>query len=575
MILPAIARAESTEVKLWAVDSMTRVGRTAPAAADSETVRIEAARNETEPFQVIVTSEVEILRQATVEFSPLRGPGGFEIDGAKIFYEHYVRVVESSPKSPYKPGLHPDPLIPVTPGQSVFKPITELPASGRINQPFWVDIRVPAAAPPGSYSGEFTLTTGNGEEFSLPVELIVWDFTLPSKPSLQSEFGLEIPRLERIHGVERGTSAGNRLLRAYEDLLADHLLVPESFNGTAAVWDGDSEQVSFLQSREPHVGTARDVYRHFFDEKSLNTVGIPLWPDWPYADALGKDRRKAKQYVAKYVKELAKNGWDGRVIAQCGYVDEPRSRKDYALVRDWGQFYNEIEAEYGIEVPMYVTEQPAPEDESWGSLAGYVDIWVVQIGDLWDDMHGYKTGKVAERRADGDEIWLYCSLTPMCYTWEEANGSPEVYKEGNPPAWLIDFPPMNHRITAWIAPIYEASGFLYWSTIDSRDGIDPWKRTDTFAIEDYRFNGDGLFIYPGYRDTVGYDGPVASMRLKWIRESFEDHAYISMLEDRGEREFALNQIRRIARNVGDWADNPTELFAARRAMAKRLAETDT
>lgn len=573
--LACAVEAGDSGVDLWTVDSMTRVSRTQSAAAGGREVRIEAARNETEPFQVVVTAEAEVLRQATIEVTPLRGPGGAVIREIEIFYEHYVRVVHSSPKSPYKPGLHPDALIPVAPGKPIFQPVTSLPSSGRINQPFWVDVRVPRQIPAGDYSGAFVLTTADGTRKSIPVVLTVWNFELPDKPSLSSLFGLEGPRLERIHGVELGREEGNQIVRAYEDLLADHKLAAEGFYGTLDIWDGDSERVTLRNERKPLIGTAKDVYRHFLDEKSLSTVVIPMWPEWPYPDALGKDRRKAKRYIADHVQQLERYGWADGVLGQCGYIDEPRTKEDYERVREWGKFYNEVEAEYGIRIPMFVTEQPATENEEWGTLDGYVDIWVTYVGDLWDDMHGFQTRKVLERRAAGDEIWLYCGLTPTPYTWEEKMGKPETYREGNPPAWLLDFPPMNHRITAWIAPAYDVSGILYWATIDVREGINPWQRADSFQLEDHFFNGDGFLIYPGSLEGVGFDGPVASMRLKWIRESFEDHAYISMLQDQMKWDIAIEHIRRIARNVGDWDDDSTELFSVRRNLAALLAESGT
>jgi len=53
-------------------------------------------------------------------------------------------------------------------------------------------------------------------------------------------------------------------------------------------------------------------------------------------------------------------------------------------------------------------------------------------------------------------------------------------------------------------------------------GKDPWDSPETYK-EEYEdppliFNGEGVLIYPGTIEKVGFEGPVASMRLKWIRE---------------------------------------------------------
>lgn len=556
---------------------MTRVSRTEPAAAGilSREIRISAARNETEPFQVVVSASTEDLKSGSVAVKPLVGLNGSEISDIQIFYQHYVNVVRPTEQSPYPPGKHPDPLVPVQPNAPIFQPVTEIPDAERINQPFWIDVRIPNDAKPGLYHGEFTFRA-NDVEKSIPILLTVWDFALPKQPTLQTLFGLEGPRLAKNYDVELGTKRGNRILRAFEDCLADHQLTPEGFHGTLNVFDSETERVSLRLESQPEIGNAQDVYQHFVEGKGLSSVVIPMWPEWPYDDALGKDRRKAQRYIADHVLQLRNHGWDSGVLAQCGYIDEPRSKKDYERVRQWGQFYNEIEEQYGIEIPMFMTEQPQTENAKWGTLEGYVDVWVTYVGDLWDDMHGDKTRKVAERRAAGDQIWLYTGLVTSPHSWEKQNGNPEVLREGNPPAWQIDFPPMNHRVLTWMAPIYDATGLLYWATIDFRDGIDPWKRADNFILDDkYHYNGDGQFIYYGFEETVGFDGPIASMRLKWLRESMEDHAYISLLLQQGDREFALSQINRIVRNVGDWDDNSTELFAARRAMAERIASNDS
>ena len=40
--------------------------------------------------------------------------------------------------------------------------------------------------------------------------------------------------------------------------------------------------------------------------------------------------------------------------------------------------------------------------------------------------------------------------------------------------------------------------------------------------------GDGYLIYPG--KPIGHDGPVASIRLKQVREGITDHSYLSFLQ---------------------------------------------
>jgi hypothetical protein len=50
-----------------------------------------------------------------------------------------------------------------------------------------VDLLVPESAPAGKYEGSYTVTSDRGE-FTSPVSLTVWNFTLPKAPALKSSF---------------------------------------------------------------------------------------------------------------------------------------------------------------------------------------------------------------------------------------------------------------------------------------------------------------------------------------------------------------------------------------------------
>jgi len=571
----AIAFGEQADVQLWSVHSMEKVDRLEAPDASGKTLQIAAARNEWEPFQVVVTASSKKLREGRVELSTFQGPDGAQIEGVQIFYEHYVRVSTPSEKSAFAAGMHPDALVPVTPGETIYQPVTELPEADRLNQPFWIDLRVPKDAPVGEYTAQFRFVTAAGEVSQLPVSLEVWDFELPDRVTLASAFGLDPFRLRDMYQFDHGTPWFNRIIRDYEDLLADHKLSPEGYWGVQEAVDADTGFFSLTRSSQPVLGTPEDIYYHFLEEKHLAAALPPFWPDWPFADPLEHNRLEAQRYLANFAKAMERFGWEDYVYVNAGYVDEPASREEYNTVRDWGRFYDETQAIYNVSLPVCVTEQPAPENRLWGSLHGSVDIWVTYVGDLWEDMHGAKTGHVASRREAGDQIWIYMSLVQAPSKWLKQNGSPEALTEGHPPVWLTDYAPMNFRVWSWIAPVYDVTGILYWATVDWRDGVNPWEDAGVFAIGDSIYNGDGQLIYPGFKEKVGFDGPVASMRLKWIREAMEDHAYLTLLQDRGLGEFAREYTSRFARNMGDWENDPEALFEMRRVLAEKLSETSS
>jgi hypothetical protein len=64
------------------------------------------------------------------------------------------------------------------------------------NQPIWVDVYVPSDAKSGLYEGAITISPLN---LKLNYTLTVWNFKLPDKPSLRSNFGSFGSRIAKSH----------------------------------------------------------------------------------------------------------------------------------------------------------------------------------------------------------------------------------------------------------------------------------------------------------------------------------------------------------------------------------------
>jgi hypothetical protein len=158
--------------------------------------------------------------------------------------------------------------------------------------------------------------------------------------------------------------------------------------------------------------------------------------------------------------------------------------------------------------------------------------------------------------------------------WEAAHGKPQTLKESNPPVWCLDFPPMNHRIVSWLMPRHGITGLCYWSTLHVEPGVDVWKDAGTFhslTTEDV-YNGDGSLIYPATRKRHGRHMPVASIRLKWLREMADDYDYLMLAKDLGLEKQAMAQASSFARGFGDWNDDVPKLYAARREIAALISQ---
>ncbi len=74
---------------------------------------IKAARNEYEPFRIIVHAGARALTDVNVIASPLVGAAGeIPAENITLFREHYINIFEPSYASTAAPGWYPDALIP-------------------------------------------------------------------------------------------------------------------------------------------------------------------------------------------------------------------------------------------------------------------------------------------------------------------------------------------------------------------------------------------------------------------------------------------------------------------------------
>lgn len=556
-----MATTAQAALKVVVVDSMTRISRTQDLPAKDVT-ELQALRGEWESLQIVLNGTPEELKSVSLEVTPLTGPENKTIPKPMLLREHYVKVTKSTPMSPLSPGDYPDALVPLD-----FK-WQNLPAGEHVNQPFWVDVFVPYATPPGTYKGELRVL-GEGRAFlaTRPYSVKVLSADLPVVPRLRTSFMTVWRRIAEVHGFDRQKEPPSEeltaLLDQYYELLAEHRI---SIDQTYPTYpDGKTGK---LDEDKVEKGMRKQLlHRH------ASTLGLPVWPEWPFKDPLGKDRKTAMKYVADWMKLMGKIRCESRGYVIMGDLDEPNDAEAYAKVRRWGDFFNEVEAMHQVKVPLLITEQPSPDSWWWGRLDGDVDIWVPHFSQVWEDMES-PNGKrdIARRLKAGDEVWCYAALVQMPGEWESAHGNPKQLKQGNPPVWCLDYPAMNHRVLAWLMPRHGITGLTYWDTLFASPGVDVWKDAGTFKHPSGDvYNGDGSFIYPATSEHQGKDIPVASIRLKWLRDMADDYDYLMMAKDLGLEKEALEIGATFARGFGDWEDDVAKLTEARKKLGALIA----
>ncbi len=523
----------AAEMNVWTMLGSERAQpETAPNGQSAVTIK--CAKNEYEPFQLIVTAKGGDVKVTDLDVSDLVGGGGKTIARSNItlFREHFIEVKKATYRCSTPPGWWPDALVPfVNPlnGSRIAEArIVALPCEVKAgkNQPFWADVYVPKDSAAGMYRGKVTIVADGVASVDVPVELEVWDFVLPDTPTVRSHFG-GFGRAATFHKMKPNDEAFRAVDMRYLEVCASHRITPDvpGYLKPKANPDGS------LDSTTTHA-----ELKAFMDRLRVNAFSVPFSA---YPDPLGKNRDKTKRFLSAYYEYLKQNGWEkGNYVY---ILDEPNDAKAYEEVRQRAALVHE--AQRGLRV--LCTEQTVSSDPKWGILAGAVDIWVP----LWP-LHDEKTA--AERLAAGDELWSY---TALCQGKSES------------PFWQIDFPVLNYRVPLWINWRYRMTGLLYWSMVHWKDVEDVW--TDSLTC--YRkYNGEGSLFYPGL--DAGFDGPVVSMRLKNIREGMEDYEYMQMLADLGERAFADDVVRTVGRSWFDWEKDASRALAARARLAERIVE---
>lgn len=557
------AQRPDAEFRVWVENPMIRVQPdTQP--NQKNVIEIAAARNEVEPFQVIVTALNHKLERVTASISNLEDGQGNKLDRSQItlYRQHYVYIRNPSPYSTEPPGWWPDALIPfvhpidgkpISPmqftreevGGKVVRQLTGARFTGSPfdvwpgkNQPLWIDVSIPKEAVPGNYKGQFTVTIPALGETHLPVNLTVWNFTLPEGSPVATHFG-SLDGIAEKHGVARASNEFTDLQNRYAKAMAEHRLEPPIPESLRPPLKSDGS----VDWRKIH-----EAFNRYITSYNIKSIQIP---NYRSADPTRSNRRYVIRYLQSYYDYLKAQGWEKG--AYYYPLDEPNSKEAYDQVR----FYAQLVHEANPTIRLLCTEQPYPQDPAWGDLRDSVDIWCPLFAFFEEE-----SAKAARER--GSEIWTYTALCqkapPYHPQFAAVSGQPTLF-------WQIDFPVLNYRLPLWTMWRYGIKGLLYWSTVywgsPERDvWTDPGFRN--------RYNGDGFFFYPG--TEAGIQGPVTSIRLKVLREGLEDYAYFALLEKLGDKTFLSEEVSRIGSSWWKWDDNPEHLYEIRAAVAKRITE---
>jgi len=537
------------EWHVWTVTQTRRVLREEQAGQGTE-VKLAAARNEWESFQVLLRSEAPV-GGVSVEAGDLRGPGGAVIRAAdaRLFRQHALHLTAGTHRNDaFKPGWYPDPLIPFR------HPLTGKPLSGArltavpFDLPadethgFWVDVHVPPGAAAGEYRGAYRVTAGDGRAVEVPVSLTVWNFELPRVSTLKTALGSPAARLRGYYAqrAKAGKEAAPTDWPAVDAQCAE-MLSRHRVNATPP-----SEMLSFPRQADGGFRATDEqlaALRGFIDRYHVNALSVPR----PTGIVRDPDKEQAglRAWLGSWDR-LAAELKRPDVVLYTYLKDEPNDEEAYRFVQKWGRAVREAKSV----VKVMVVEQTWPQNAAWGDLYGAVDIWCPLLS-------LFKPDSAAARQGLGETIWTY---TALCQ-------GPKT------PWWHIDYPLLHYRVPSWIAWRYRIGGLLYWGGMVFWNQVDdPWAEGWTYGRREGSkgnvFNGEGTLAYPGR--AAGYDGIAPSLRLKALRDGIEDYELLAICERLGLAERAQKLMLPLARSWQQWEPDPAAYDKARAALAEMI-----
>jgi hypothetical protein len=471
----AIVR-EEVLYQVGVAGAMEKIRRDVPyAGALGGTLRMALARNESEGGQIVVANVNRDLHGLRGEGSELRsGANVLAASAITVRQVGYVNTVNCDAYSSPYVGLWPDPLLELS--------SVDVPA-GKV-QPLWVTVHAPAGTSPGDYRGTITLTTKEAPPVRVPLEVRVWDITLPQQRAFRGMV-VEGPRTEA----------------AYARLLANHLSPAYALVG----WSWDKPQSPVVETNGAWDFAEVDRLLADLLPQGLNVFTVARLPRpglHGFPDHYSPEfREHFHAFLKAYADHLRERGWLS--LARAYNIDEAPA----AYWETCRENYREVKAAAPDLAVMQCLNDPA----GVAALVGAVDVWDLYIRQF------NQAGGPARVRAGEDAITALC-----CYPASHPN-------------LFIDYPGIDARIVGWVNWKIGATGFEYWSASSWGDNLtrlgphgfldsveSAW-RANTFG----NYNGDGYLLYPGPEGTV-----LSSMRLENLRDGCEDYELLALLKAR-------------------------------------------
>ena len=567
LALALAARGARAEPSVWVIDDGEKIRRDAtstpfergeqnPIWRPGHPVRLFAMRDESVALQVVVEAGDAGLDAVSVDLPELDAVEGARLAGAALLREDAIRVVgrpierfvehfvtprrASGGRAPgeslgWESGSGPTPRAWVGPVPDALVPV-ELAApwaaypmrvEPRTNGIVWIDLNVPADQPVGIYRGAVDVRDGSRSLASIPVELTIADARLPDRPSRAllyydpEELGRRVGRDAESHLW--------KILHAHRVAPMHDATEPDDVRRARGALDG-----SLYTPDGGYFGPGRGVGDGVLSLGAYGGLGDASWTA-----------------VKSLADAVAAEGLSGATSVFLYADDENCSSARGAAWRALVGGSNDPDVQR-VRVAWTCSKNPAGQP---------VDIPMVAAA-------SYSIEEVRAARGRGKEVWVYNGVLPHTGTF------------------LLDADAVSPRVNGWLGEMFRVPRWFYWSSTywyerHGKAPRDPFADAESFHNDDGDWaNGDGVLLYPGRQvdafpeHSLGFEGVVASIRLKNWRRGLEDAGYLELARarDAGRADAvaralipaAFNEVGRGQR--ASWNPRGSAFFEARRAL---------
>jgi len=576
LLLPMSASASVRNI--WAVndgekverDDLENPNKSSNSVWDGHRIKIFGARNEVIAFQVIVEAGSDGIQKLTVALPELRQQGGKDritysppaLDPTdyvgrpiQLFSLNYMNVVAGShagwvfkPGSPAAPkdplGWKPVQLVPenARTGRGGFP----LRVAGSQSQGIWIEVYTNRNLAAGIYRGQVNVST-DGKKQAIPIELELFDFTLPDRNSMDAMIYYESVQPVIYQGRNLDAQYNRFAHRQRVELVHDYNI----------------ETASAVRGRF----NGQDFTNAFGYEGPGDGVGNRIIPRTFYGP--GKDfdeRASAWRHADEWITFLKESFPEALTFL---YLPDEPGKSEYPYIRNLAENLHSNPGP-GKALPAFVTKRYVKE------LDGSIDIW--DTGPL-----GYDIERASQERSRGHKYWIY-------------NG-------GRPAAGaiIIDSPATDPRATIWACFKHEIDNYFFWHGVhwqhnrqkvgERRQNV--WANPITFdnrgqpnkPTDDQGYiNGDGVLIYPGEdklhpEQDRGIAGPVSTIQLANFRRGLQDHLYLTLARQLGLNSIVNEALQSVvprvfsdAKGKVGFAETGNEYERARYSLAQAIAQ---